>query len=208
MSTSFAANIASNQLADDLPPPFPVHRFTVEQYFELSRLGLLGEDDNCELLEGWIVPKMVKNPLHDNTVDILLGLLNTLLPSGWFLRVQNVLQTTSSAPEPDFAIVRGQRGSFPDRHPQGSDVGLVIEVADSSLQLDRRKAETYATAGVPAYWIINLQDKCVEVYEKPQQLAAGISYAPPRVLRSKEELELILDGQACGKIACHQVFPS
>jgi Uma2 family endonuclease len=208
MSTSLTANIAINQFADSILPPFPVHRFTVDQYFELARLGLLGEEDNCELLEGWIVPKMVKNPLHDNTVDILLSLLNAILPPGWFLRVQNVMQTAMSAPEPDFAVVRGQRGSFPKRHPQGSDVGLVIEVADSSLQIDRRKAETYAAAGVPTYWIINLPERSIEIFSTPQLKAGVIAYATPRVMRAQDDLELILDGHSFGKIAVLDIFPT
>src|SRR5688572_4199036 len=123
MSSSFATPLITNP--DLAVPPYPVRRFSVEEYFELERLGVLGENDNCELLEGWIVPKMVKKPLHDNTIDIVLSRLSKLLPDDWFLRVQNVLQTATSAPEPDFAVVRGECGSFADRHPRGSDVVLV-----------------------------------------------------------------------------------
>ena len=52
--------------------------------------------------------------------------------------------------------------------PQPSDVILVIEVADSSLEIDREtKTNLYASAGVKDYWIVNLQDWCVEVYREP-----------------------------------------
>lgn len=207
MSTSFALPAAHGPVLDLVLPPFPVHRFSVEQYFELVRLGILGEDDNCELLDGWIVPKMGKKPLHDNTIDIIDGVVDALLPSGWFLRVQNVLQTATSAPEPDFAVTRGLRGSFPDRHPQGSDVGLVIEVADSTLHIDRRKALIYAAAGVPHYWIINLPERCVEVFENPQQQSEGIHYASQRTIRAGDELELVLDGQHVARIGCAQLLP-
>lgn len=188
-------------------PPYPVRKFTVEDYFKLVDIGLIDEDDNCELLEGWIVPKMGKKPLHDGTIDIVAGVLNEILPGGWFPRVQNVLETATSAPEPDFAVARGVRGSFTKRHPQGSDVGLVIEVADSTVQIDRRKALIYGAAGVPQYWIINLPERCVEVYENPQPGSEGIRYAAPRILRGSDEAELVLDDQHVARISVAKLLP-
>jgi Uma2 family endonuclease len=47
-------------------------------------------------------------------------------------------------------------------------VALVVEVADSSLDYDRTtKVRTYARAGIPVYWIVNIRDKRIEVYESP-----------------------------------------
>ena len=43
-------------------PPYPVHRWSVAEYLRLAQLGFLGEDDQIELLEGWPVKKMTKNP--------------------------------------------------------------------------------------------------------------------------------------------------
>jgi Uma2 family endonuclease len=205
---SSALTIPLTTSPDVVLPPYPVRRFSVEDYFKLIDAGVLGEDDNCELLEGWIVPKMGKKPLHDGTIDIVLGVLSEILPTGWFPRVQNVLQTATSAPEPDFAVARGKRGSFTERHPQGSDVGLVIEVADSTLHIDRRKALIYAAAGVAQYWIINLPDRCVEVYEKPQLENEEMRYTAVRVFRGSEELELILDSQHIARINCAQLLPA
>ncbi|MCA9710755.1 MAG: hypothetical protein KDK70_33245 [Myxococcales bacterium] len=51
------------------PPPLPVRRFTVEEYRKLGEVGILAEDERVELLEGWIVPKMVHDPPHDNAVE-------------------------------------------------------------------------------------------------------------------------------------------
>jgi Uma2 family endonuclease len=208
MSTTFSSPATTVASVDAILPPYPVRKFSVEEYFKLVDVGLLDEDDNCELLEGWIVPKMGKKPLHDGTIDLVLDVLSELLPSGWYLRVQNVLQTATSAPEPDFVVTRGKPGNFTDRHPQGDDAGLVIEVADSSLQIDRRKAQIYAPAGVPQYWIINLPECCVEVYEKPQPMNEGIRYAAPRIFRGGDELELLLDGQQVARINCALLLPA
>src|SRR5438034_526801 len=138
------------------PPPFPVRRFSVAEYEELTRLGILTEYDTVELLEGWIVPKTPKYPPHDGTIDLLNVLLMRLLPLGWYPRVQNSVVTDDSVPEPDVVVVRGSPGDYRDRHPTGADIGLVIEVAESSVSRDRRKAKIYARAGIPHYWIVNL----------------------------------------------------
>lgn len=130
-----------------------------------------------------------------------------MLQSSWFVRVQNMLETADSAPEPDLAIVRGKRGSYSSRHPQGADVGLVIEVAHATLNVDRRKAVINARAGVPIYWIVNLKDKCLEIFESPSQRPNGsVEYAPPRIVRRNETIELTLDKTVVGQIDCRQVF--
>src|SRR5438876_83878 len=60
-----------------------------------------------------------------------------------------------SEPEPDVAIVAGKALDYLDGHP--SSAALVVEVADSSLRLDRRlKSGLYARAGLAEYWIVNL----------------------------------------------------
>ncbi|WP_425613904.1 Uma2 family endonuclease [Anatilimnocola sp. NA78] len=198
MTTSLSAE----SLPELVAPPFPVQRFTVAQYFEIAEV--LGEGANVELLEGWIVPKMVKKPQHDNTIDVILGLLEQIEMAGWFVRVQNVLRTADSAPEPDLTITRGKRGDYPTQHPEGKDVALVIEVADASLSRDRRKAIIYAKAGVPAYWIVNLRDRCVEVFDQP---TAEGAYARQASLRNQEQLEIVLDGQHVGGLTCDQLLP-
>src|SRR5687767_14921881 len=111
------------------PPLFPVHRFTVAEYEELGRLGIITEDDNVELLEGLIVPKMTKHPPHDSAIDLLNYILTRLLPPNWFVRVQNCVVTADSIPEPDLAVVRGRPGSYGKSHPRKADIGLIIEVA-------------------------------------------------------------------------------
>src|SRR4051794_26033814 len=107
-------------------PSFPVRRFTVAEYERMAEIGLLTEDDSVELLEGWIVPKTTKYPRHDTTIDILVQLLGRLLPSGWFLRAQNVLVTSDSEPEPDVVVTRGEPKDYWTKHPRAVDVALVI----------------------------------------------------------------------------------
>src|SRR5207249_5993402 len=119
-----------------LPPPFPVRRFTVDEYHQMIQTGILQEDDPVELLDGWIVSKMPRNPPHDATIDIAQEVFRSVLPAGWRLRVQSAITTDSSEPEPDLAIVRGPAERYLSNHPKPPDIAVVIEVADSSLAQD------------------------------------------------------------------------
>ena len=87
----------------------------------------------------------------------LLDLLPRVLPAGWFLNVQDPITTPESLPEPDAAVIRGSRRDYRERRPMAADVGLIIEVADTSLAQDRgTKKRVYARVGIPVYWIVNL----------------------------------------------------
>ena len=90
-----------------------------------------------------------------------------------------------SAPEPDIAVVRGTEEDYADRHPGPADLPLVIEVADSSLGTDRStKQRLYATAGVAQYWLINLPELQIEVYEAPD--CASGKYAHQTILKPSQ----------------------
>jgi Uma2 family endonuclease len=121
------------------------------------------------LLEGLIVKKTTKNPLHDSTIDFLNRILSRQLPPGWFLRIQNVLRTQDSEPEPDVVVAIGELKDYRRRHPTGREVALVIEVAESSLEQDWRKCRIYARDGVAVYWIVDLRSSALEVFSQPNQ---------------------------------------
>lgn len=146
-------------------PEFPVKRWTLEEYHRLVDTGVL-DDVRVELVEGWITPKMTRNTLHDGTLQIVHDVLIQIVGRQLLVRNQSAFTTLTSELEPDFAIVKGTHREYLQRHPGGMDTLLIVEVADSSLPKDRRKALIYAGAGVPEYWIINLQQNCVEVFQK------------------------------------------
>ena len=187
-------------------PPYPVHRWSVAEYLRLVKLGLLDEDDQLEFLEGWPVQKTAKNPRHDGTVDHVNLLLASRLPGGWYVRVQNVLTTDDSAPEPDLVIVRGQPKDYRDRHPRPQDVALIIEVADTSLARDRQKRCLYARAGITAYWIVNLLDQQLEVFSAPTGQGPAADYAHRDVLSSRQKVPLRIPGRREMKISVADLF--
>ena len=58
---SIASELQRTISREDVVPPVPVLRFSVQQYHEMGRAGILSPDDRVELLEGWLVPKMMKS---------------------------------------------------------------------------------------------------------------------------------------------------
>ena len=181
-----------------------IWRMPVERYHEMVQSGALGADDRIELLEGVLVEKMSKNPPHVYSTMATMRLLNAMVPSGWHLRSQDPVTLADSEPEPDLMVVRGAGHEYLNRHPSGSEIGLVVEVADSSLRRDRGiKKRIYARAGIPVYWLIDLTSRTAEVYTGPQ----GSDYAVRQVLEPSHELLFSLDGQLLGQVAVSQVLP-
>ncbi|MBM83596.1 MAG: hypothetical protein CMJ78_23810 [Planctomycetaceae bacterium] len=145
-------------------------RFTVPEYDFMINAGLFDErQERLELIYGEIVAMPPINPSHSDTIDILnyWSIENT--PKDEVrVRIQNDigLPELNSVPEPDIAWVAAK--SYRKERPRGEDVLLIIEVAESSLRTDRTlKAKLYAEAGVQDYWIVNLNEVCIEVYRQP-----------------------------------------
>jgi len=183
-------------------------RFSVPEYHKLIDIGLLTEDDNLELLEGYLVLKMSRNPPHDGTLDLVKATLRLALPAGWMLRDQEAITLSDSEPEPDGAVVRGGPRTYLTRHPGPSDVGLVIEVADSTLPGDRAdKGRIYARAGLSCYWIVNLVDLQVEVYTAPSGPTAAPAFAQRTDYRPGDRIPLVLDGATVADIAVQDLLP-
>ncbi len=189
-------------------PPVPIRRFTVKEYHRMMDAGILTEDDAVELLEGWIVAKMPHNPPHGGTVQCASKRLGRRLPAGWDLRVQSAVTTGDSEPEPDLAVVRGDEAAYLHRHPGPADIGLLIEVSDSTLSQDRQvKGRLYARAAVPQYWIVNLVDRWIEAYSDPDPSAASPQYRARTDYRPGDMIPLILDGQVVVSLAVADLLP-
>src|SRR3954465_5370056 len=100
-------------------------KFSVARYQRMIESGVLTSEDKVELLDGYVVLKMPRNPPHDGTIQVVRGALAALLPGGWDVRIQSAILLTESEPEPDLAVVRGDFRTYLSRHPGPGDVGLV-----------------------------------------------------------------------------------
>lgn len=131
------------------------------EYEKMVEAGVFGED-RVELLYGVIVDMPPKGAPHESAIERLNELLVTRLVGRARVRVQSAFAASDgSEPEPDIAIV--PLADYRNEHP--TTAFLLIEVADSSLAVDRGvKAQLYAESGVPEYWVVNVRDGIVEVH--------------------------------------------
>ena len=191
-----------------VPPPIPMHRFTVAQYHRMIETGVLTENDRVELLEGWIVDKMPQRPRHSGAISILQARLQARLRKGWIVRVQSPITLEGSEPEPDLAVVKGPEERYLTAHPKGEDIALVIEVADSSVDRDRTvKGRTYAEGRIPVFWLVNLPQFTIEVYSQPKGGRAP-KYQSREVLGVEQGATLCIEGRSVGAaIPVAHLFP-
>lgn len=197
----------------DLPQSIPYQplRVSVERYHDLIRAGAFSEHDEVELLDGVVTEKMFKNPRHalaTRKIDLALSkLIVHLVPEAWHVRNQEPVTILNSEPEPDIAIVRGNLDDYANRHPGVGEIDLVIEVADTSLVTDRYKAGIYAAAEIPTYWLVNLSDGTIEVYDSPVSGGEASRYAGSQVYAEDGTLPVSVAGIEIGHISVRNLLP-
>lgn len=180
-----------------------VYRMTVEEYERMAAAGIL-DDPRVELINGYLVKKMGKNPPHIWAVDAIIEALRATLPHMWCRKEDPVRIADFDEPEPDVAVVRGNRDDYRDRIPEPKDVVLLVEVAESTLGRDQgEKRRAYASGGILDYWIINLVARQVEDYSNP---TAG-HYQSLQVFKLGDEIPVLIEGVEVGRISASDVLP-
>lgn len=140
---------------------FPI---SVDVYHRMVDHGILGLNDRVELIEGVIVHMSPHSSEHARMLSALLKMFR-VLGDEWAVRCQLPLTLARSEPEPDLVVCPQPLEDAAARHP--TTASLVIEVAQSSLELDRAKATVYAEAGVTEYWIVDIAGRRIETYREP-----------------------------------------
>jgi Uma2 family endonuclease len=167
-------------------PALPLWRMTRARYERLIDVGVFGPEDHVELLDGLLVARERQGGPHAAAVGLVRAALEKAFGRGFHIREEKPIALDErSEPEPDVAVVPGGLRDYVSAHP--SRPMLVVEVADSSLALDRlRKGGLYARAGIIEYWIVNLIDAVLEIYREPVTRSAksgGSRYRAVRLLR-------------------------
>ena len=145
--------------------------FTIDEYNRMGEAGIL-EEKGIELIQGEIIKKMSPiNESHASCINRLNAILNRFLLDKAIISIQNpIVIPHHTKPEPDLTLLRFREDYYHARHPQVEDIILLIEVSDSTLAYDREvKLPLYAEAGIPEYWIINLEDQQIEAHHNPSE---------------------------------------
>ena len=171
--------------------------WTREEYDRLVATGIFHPDERLELVNGEIVTMSPQGSLHATAVRLVEDTLRKVFNPGFDVRVQMPLALgPHSEPEPDVAVVVGTPRDYRSEHPQSAS--LVVEVADITLAYDRKtKSLLYAHAGIQEYWIVNILDRQIEVFQHPQHTNdLTISYHTQRIHDATESLSPLLRPQA------------
>lgn len=144
-------------------------RFDVDEYHRMLEAGILTEDDRVELLDGEIVQMHSIGSRHGACVAGLTRTFVKALDGRAVIGIQNPVRLSQfSEPEPDVSVLKPRIDLYASETPRAEHVLLLIEVADSSLRLDKTiKLPLYAAADIPELWIVDLVSDVVQVHRAP-----------------------------------------
>jgi len=166
-------------------------RWTRAEYDRLIDKGMFQPGERLELLAGNLVVREPQGDPHTLAVELVNEALRTVFGPEWRVRVQlPIALDEESEPEPDVSVAPGRVRDSTEAKP--ARLALVVEIAESSLMLDREhKGGLYARARVPDYWIVNLVDRVLEVYRDPRPDASasyGWAYRSVQSLNAGEHV--------------------
>ncbi|MDQ3322519.1 MAG: Uma2 family endonuclease [Acidobacteriota bacterium] len=178
-----------------------VHLWTREQYYKMAELGFF-DGKKVELIEGEIIEMSPMKTLHATALSLLVELLGLVFSKEFTIRSQLPMtfgETTE--PEPDIAVVKGKIRDFSAAHPKTA--ALVVEVSDSTLRYDQtKKATLYAKNKIQEFWILNLKNRCLEVYRRPiKDKKLGFIYTEIQIVTENNQIVPLAAPDAPIKVA-------
>jgi Uma2 family endonuclease len=176
--------------------------FTVHDYHRMVDAGILSEDDRVELIRGEVIAMSPIGPRHSAAVLRANQALGRLVGDLAIVGVQGSIRLDEyDEPQPDLYLLRPKDDFYASGHAGPTDIFLIIEVADSSLEYDSTiKMNLYAETGVPEYWISNVRADCLVAYSNPikdtygtvQQFHRGQTIAPKLLPGCKMLVDVLL----------------
>lgn len=144
-------------------------KWTVVDYHRLIATSILA-GRHVELLNGEIIEMPPEGESHAYSSDEAGEYLIYLLGDRAKVRQGKpiTLPLSNSEPEPDIAIVQRLGRDYREHHPYPENIFWLIECSNSSLSKDLEiKNKIYAAAGIPEYWVLNLQTMQLVVFRFP-----------------------------------------
>jgi Uma2 family endonuclease len=139
---------------------------TADEYERMGEAGIFPPGARLELIKGEIYEMSPIGSSHAACVKYLSRLLNELFGKDFIVGTQDPIRLDDfSEPQPDVTLLRWRDDFYRSAHPTPADVLLVLEVADTTVETDRKvKVPLYARAGIPEAWLVNIPDETVEIY--------------------------------------------
>jgi Uma2 family endonuclease len=146
----------------------PRAKWSIEDYHQMIAAGIL-VDRRVELLRGEIIEMSPELPIHYNTTKRSTTYLEVQFAGQAEVRFNGPISLADSEPEPDIVIAQPLGRTYDHRHPYPEEIFLVIEFANTSLKKDlQQKSDIYAAAGIPEYWVVDLNLREIHVFRQIQ----------------------------------------
>jgi Uma2 family endonuclease len=163
-------------------------RWTAKDYWRMAERGDF-DGQRVQLINGEIIEMPPQGHAHTLSKSrVVRFLMSEFEPKHWVRTESSLPILATTVPEPDIAVAEHPIEWYQE-HPVTAL--LVVEISDSSLRLDRQKANLYALAGIPEYWIVNVVDRTVEVYRKPKRDSkseSGYTYSEKKILKTTDSI--------------------
>lgn len=139
---------------------------TVAELFEME----LEEGYYYELLNGHIVKKQAPSPMHQEAVSNINWFLNNFIREKDLGKVYtspiDVFFDKYNNTQPDILFIKKERLFIVTEHGIEGHPDLIVEVLSPSTYRNDRvgKMQLYCEFGVSEYWIVDPNNKAIEVY--------------------------------------------
>ena len=178
---------------------------TIDLFSRMVESGLIPRDRRVYLHHGRLYEKMARTKAHGSVEAAVTRAVDRRLPEAWSLWPEStIVLDPSNAPLPDFAVIRS--GDLvgrvaPDRYPGPQDVGILIEIAVTSLRDDLTSTlEQYARALIPTYWVVDVAGRRILVHSEPRVVEGRGEYAKVETYRPGQTVPLVLEGQEVARV--------
>lgn len=181
------------------------YRFTVKQLERMIETGIIPDSVDVELVRGKLY-RMTKYEPHNFTVLMIADVFRGMFPEGFTVREEKSMSHDGrTMPEPDVAVVRGRPRDFRPRPPLTSEAVLLVEVCHGTKRADYHdKLSLYAEAGVPAYWIVDIDARTITVHAEPTSEG---EFGRVETFAEGASAPVVVDGREIGRIAVKDVLP-
>lgn len=188
-----------------MPVEPPMEPITVPMFRAMVRSGIIGEKEPVYLWKGRLARRMAPDRPHSIAVDRGRRALEAILPPGYHVQQEQpvAMRHQHSTPEPDLAVLRGRPEDYPQDFPTSADMPLIVEVADTSMALDRDQAGDLAIEGVPVFLIVDLKGRRVEARNTPR----NGTYERMAIFNEDDELPIVVDGREVGRVPIRDLLP-
>lgn len=193
--------------AEDRP-----YDISADQFFEMIEAGVFPEETRIYLRDGRILEEMAKTNVHSMLGSAFATALIRRLPPVWSVVPEGEFKIDDANTRlPNLAVLRGGNPLayvVQNRRPTAGDIGLIVEIAVSSLAKDLGpNLDRYARSMIPTYWVADFTGRRLLAHTEPRVVEGRGEYARVATVVAGGSLPLVLDGQEVARFAYEELMP-